>query len=185
MIRPLLVVVGALAALALTAASAGAATCPEQPLAKTFAPWLDPAWYQAAPDGGFEDGGSWTLTGGAAIVDGNQPFLDGGSSLELPAGAVATTAPICITVAHPTLRFFARNTGSALAPLTVSAVFRTLLGLQLEVPVGVVLAGARWSPSPIVPVVANVLSGEVQFRFRAAGGEWRLDDLYVDPYSKG
>jgi hypothetical protein len=185
MIRPLLVVLGALAAVALTATPAGAATCPEQPLAKTFAPWLDPAWYQAAPDGGFEDGGGWSLSRGAAVVDGNQPFLAGARSLDLPAGAVATTAPICVTVAHPTLRFFARNTGSPAAPLNVSVVFRTLLGLQVEQPVGVVLAGEQWAPSPIVPVVANVLSGEVQFRFRPSGGEWQLDDLYVDPYSKG
>jgi hypothetical protein len=185
MMRPLLIAVGALAALALTAASAGAATCPEQPLARTFQPWLDLAWYQAAPDGGLERGGSWTLSGGAAIVDGNQPFLAGERSLELPAGASAITAPICVTVAHPTLRFFARNTGAPPAPLNVSVVFRTLLGLQVELPVGAVLAGERWAPSPILPVLANLLSNEVRFRFRPAGGEWQLDDLYIDPYSKG
>jgi hypothetical protein len=185
MMRPLLVVVGALAALALTAPSAGAATCPEQPLARTFQPWLDQAWYQAAPDGGFERGGSWSLSGGAAIVDGSQPFLAGERSLDLPAGASAATAPICVTVAHPTLRFFARNTGASLAPLNVSVVFRTLRGLQVELPVGVVLAGAQWAPSPVLPVLANLLSNEVQFRFRPAGGEWRIDDLFVDPYSKG
>jgi hypothetical protein len=177
--------VGALAALAMTAPSAGAAACPEQPLARTFQPWLDLAWYEPAPDGGFESDGSWTLRGGAAIVDGNQPFLAGEHSLDLPAGAAATTAPVCITVAHPTLRFFARNTGSALAPLNVSVVFRTLHGPRVEVPVGAVLAGAHWAPSPILPVLANLLSNEVQFRFRPAGGEWQIDDLYVDPYSKG
>jgi hypothetical protein len=185
MMRPLLVALGAFAALALTAPSARAASCPEQPLAKTFLPWLDLAWYETAPDGGFERGGSWTLSGGATIVDGNQPFLAGERSLDLPAGASATTAPICVTVAHPTLRFFARNTGASLAPLNVSVVFRTLAGLQVELPVGVVLAGAQWAPSPILPVLGNLLSNEVQFRFRPAGGEWRLDDLYVDPYSKG
>jgi hypothetical protein len=183
--RSLLVVAGALAALALAAPSAKAATCPEQPLAKTFLPWLDPAWYEPAPDAGFESGGSWSLTGGAAIVDGNQPFLAGARSLDLPAGATATTAPVCVTVAHPTLRFFARNAGSASAPLNVSVVFRTPLGQQLELPVGVVLAGAQWAPSPVLPVLANLLSNEVRFRFRPAGGEWQLDDLYIDPYSKG
>jgi hypothetical protein len=177
--------VGALAALAVTVPYAGAATCPEQPLARTFQPWLDLAWYQAAPDGGFESGGSWALSGGAAVVDGNQPFLAGERSLDLPAGADALTAPICVTVAHPTLRFFARNTGASLSTLNVSVVFRTLLGLQVELPVGVVLAGQQWAPSPILPVLANLLSSEVRFRFRAAGGEWQIDDLYVDPYSKG
>ena len=47
--RPLIVVAGALAALALAAPAAEAAACPEQPLERTFLPWLDPAWYQPAP----------------------------------------------------------------------------------------------------------------------------------------
>jgi hypothetical protein len=183
--RPLLAVLGALAALALTAPSAGAVSCPAQPLARTFEPWLDLAWYQPAPDGGFESGGNWTLSAGATVVDGNQPFLAGERSLDLPPGSVATTAAVCVTVAHPTIRFFARNTGSAPAPLNVSVVFRTLLGLQLEVPVGVVLGADEWAPSPVIPIVANLLTSEVQFRFRPAGGEWRIDDVYVDPYSKG
>ena len=121
------------------------AACPGQPVDQTFLPWLDLAYYQEAPDSGFEDGGSWTLAGGAAVVAGNQPFLAGARSLDLPAGSSATTAPICVTVAHPTIRFFARNTGSALAPLTVTVQFKTLLGLPLELPVGVVLGGASGS----------------------------------------
>ena len=84
--RSLIVVAGALVALASAAPAAQAAACPEQPLERTFLPWLDPAWYQPAPDGGFETGDNWTLTGGAAVVEGNQPYLDGAQSLELPEG---------------------------------------------------------------------------------------------------
>jgi hypothetical protein len=185
MMRPLLAVTAALAALALAAPAAGAATCPEQPLEQTFLPWHDLAYYQEAPDSGFEVGGNWTLGGGAAVVDGNEPFLDGAKSLALPAGSTATTAPICVTVAHPTIRFFARNTGSALQPLTVTAVFRTLLGIELELPVGVVLSGSEWAPSPALLMLANLLSNEVRFRFQATGGAWQIDDVFVDPYSKG
>jgi hypothetical protein len=184
MMRPLLAAAGALAALALAAPQAQAA-CPAQPLERTFLPWHDLAYYQAAPDGGFERGGSWTLAGGAAVVDGNQPYLAGTRSLALPGGASATTAPICVTVAHPTIRFFARNTGSALAPLTVTVQFKTLLGLSLELPVGVVLSGAQWQPTLPLLVVGNLLSNEVRFRFSADGGDWHVDDVYVDPYSKG
>src|SRR4051794_23799051 len=132
--RPLLVAAGALAALALAAPQARAA-CPAQPLGQTFLPWIDLAYYQPAPDSGFENGGSWSLAGGASTVEANDPYLPGQNALDLPAGATATTAPICVTVAHPTLRFFARNTGSSLAPLTVTVQFRTLLGVVLEVPV--------------------------------------------------
>jgi hypothetical protein len=185
MTRPLLAVAGALAALAFAAPAARAA-CPAQPRDRVFLPWLDPAYYQAAPDSGFEAGDTWSLSGGAAVVDGNQPYLPGSKSLDLPAGSSATTAPICVTVAHPTIRFFARNTGSALAPLTVTVKFRTVLGLPVELPVGVALGGAQWQPTPPLLLVGNLLSDEVRFTLRAADGSaWQIDDVYVDPYSKG
>ena len=183
--RPILATVGALAALALAAPQALAA-CPSLPLDQTFRPWLDPAYYQEAPDSGFEDGGSWALSGGAAIVDGNEPFLAGARSLDLPPGSSAVSAPICVTVAHPTIRFFARNTGSPVAPLTVTAQFKTLLGLQLELPVGVVLGGADWQPMLPLLMLGNLLSNGVRFHLSAAAGSaWQVDDVYVDPYSKG
>ena len=63
-----------------------------------------------------QSGGSgWTLERGAAVVHGNEPFYVGGGgdacALALPPGGSATTAPVCIGIEHPTLRFFARNTG--------------------------------------------------------------------------
>jgi hypothetical protein len=184
--RRLLIVAGALAALAWAAPAAQAAACPEQPLERTFLPWLDPAWYHPAPDGGFEGSGAWTLAGGAAVVDGNQPFLEGTRSLALPGGATATTAPICVTVAHPTIRLFARNAGNPLAPLTVTVSFRTLLGLPATLPVGVVVSGGEWAPTLPLLVVGNLLSGEARFTFASApGGDWQIDDVFVDPYSKG
>jgi hypothetical protein len=56
-----------------------------------------------APDGGLEHrAGGWTLLGGVAVQDGNEPYQVGGTadrrSLALPAGAVATTAPMCIAL---------------------------------------------------------------------------------------
>ena len=179
----------ALAALAFAMPSgAKAAGCPEQPSAQTFLPWWDVAWYVPAPDGGLEGGGSgWTLTDGAEVVEGNQPYLDGERSLALPGGASATTAPMCIGIEHPTIRLFARNTGSPLSALAVSVVFRDpLLGTTLELPIGLVAAGSRWAPTAIMPVVANLLSDRAAFRFTALDdrGEWTIDDVYVDPYNK-
>jgi hypothetical protein len=172
--------------------SAHAAGCPDQPLARTFQPWLDPAWYAAAPDGGLEAGAEgWTLGGGAAVVAGNEPFHVGdrgdARSLSLPAGASATTPEICIGVEHPTIRFFARNTGSTSSALGVSVVF----GERQSLPVGVIAAGDEWAPTPVVPVLVNLLSllgdQQVAFRFTALDdrGEWTIDDVYVDPYKKG
>jgi hypothetical protein len=173
-----------------------AAGCPDQPLARTFQPWLDPAWYAAAPDGGLEAGAEgWTLGGGAAVVAGNEPFFVGdrgdARSLALPPGASATTPSVCIGVEHPTLRFFARNTGSSISTLGVSVVFRDLLGQERALPVGSIVAGEEWAPTPVVPVLVNLLSllgdQQVAFRFTALDGrgEWTIDDVYVDPYKKG
>jgi hypothetical protein len=170
-------------------AEARAAGCPEQPVTQTFRPWLDPAWYVPAPGGDVEGGAEeWTLGGGAAVADGNEPFLAGERSLALPAGASATTAPMCVGIEHPTIRLFVRNTGDPTGLLAVSVVYRDLLGTH-ALPVGVVPAGSSWAPTPVMPVVVNLLSllgdQDVSFRFTALGGKWAIDDVYVDPYKKG
>ena len=64
--------------------------------------------------------------------------------------------------------------------------FRTLLGLELTLPVGVVLGGEQWAPTLPLLVVGNLLSREARFKFSSApGGAWQIDDVFVDPYSKG
>src|SRR3954469_11249526 len=188
------VVLLACAAMAAAPAVAAAQGCPEQPTAPVFAPWGDAARYALAPDGGFEAGAAgWALSDGAAVTAGNEPFAVGGgadaSALSLPAGAEATSPRVCIDVAHPTIRLFARDDGGLLSALRVSVRFRTLLGWK-TVPVGVVAAGGDWRPTPPVPVVVNLLSllggaQDVALRFDADGGDWVVDDVYVDPYSKG
>jgi hypothetical protein len=181
----------ALAALALAPSSAGASGCPQQSLSQTFLPWMDVSWYVPARNGGFEGGDAdWTLTGGAEVVGGSNPYLAGDHSLALPGGASATTAPMCIGVEHPTIRLFARNTGAPLSTVTVSVVFSDLLGVTRSLPVGLIGAGDTWSPTPVMPILVNLLSltgdQRVAFRFTAAddGGEWTIDDVYVDPYKK-
>jgi hypothetical protein len=190
---------GALATLALILAApvaAQAAGCADQPSSRPFAPWGDDASYVLAPDGGFENAApGWSLDDGAAVQDGNQDTqaaADGdSSSLALPAGSEATTPPICIDIAHPTIRFFARNTGSPSSALGVSVVYRGLLGIPLTLPVGTVGAGSDWAPGDPVPVLVNLLallhSSDVTFRFTPldGAGDWSIDDVYVDPYSKG
>jgi hypothetical protein len=174
------------AALVLLALAPGVAQavplCPDKPLTRPFLPWLDLAWYELAPNGGFEEGdSSWNLAGGAAVVDGGHPYGGGNHSLALAPGATATTAPACLTAAHPTLRFFGRGSG----PLYVSVQFRDPFGAWHELPLGAVPDRATWGPSLPLPVIVNLLGEqEVHFRF-AATGAWQIDDLYIDPYSKG
>jgi hypothetical protein len=159
----------ALLALALTAPAAQA--CPGQ-LSRPFSPWLDFAQYTPAP--GFEQG--WTLDG-ATLADGGQPWGGGAQSLAIPAGASAVSPPVCVTPAHPTIRFFAKGTGA----LAVS-----VLADGLEVPVGAVAGTGTWAPTLVMPIVLNLLGEEqVQFRFAGALGDFELDDVWIDPYSKG
>ena len=173
-------------------AQARAAGCPRsRPTRRSFRGWII-AWYVPAPDGGLEGGaGEWTLTGGAAVADGNEPYLAGEQSLALPAGGSATTAPMCIGIEHPTMRLFARNTGLPPSLLAVSVVFRDLLGLQRSLPVGLVTAGLLVGPDPGDAgrrEPALLLGDQRRLPLHAAstsGGEWTIDDVYVDPYKKG
>jgi hypothetical protein len=175
----------AVVASALATPALAQADCPAKPVAQTFRPWYDFAWYEAAPNGSLEAGSDgWTLERGATVVDDNEPYLPGSRALSLPPGASATTPPMCVNLARPTVRFFARP-GSRPGALVVTAIFRDrLLGAPQELPVGAMLDGSSWSPSPVLVMAGNLLSGEISFRF-ATLGTWSLDDVYVDPYSKG
>jgi hypothetical protein len=145
----------AVALLVLLPTAARAADCPGQVLERTFLPWGDPALYTPVP-------ADWT-------------------SVSLPAGSSATTAPVCIGLGHPTVRFFARNTGDPLALLRVSAVVG-----ESELPIGLVPAGPAWAPSPPLLLAVNLLgAGSVAFRFTTDGGSWSVGAVYVDTYRKG
>ena len=160
----------AVAVALLFAAPAAQAACPDQPLSRPFTPWLDFAQYHRAPDGSFAGGAAgWTLSNGASVE---------GGALSIPAGASAVTPPICITPAHPTIRFFTRGTGTLLTSVIWNGA---------ELPIGAVVGlGNAWSPSPIQLIVLNLLGdSDVQFRFTGALGTIGVDDVWVDPYSKG
>jgi hypothetical protein len=174
---------------------ATAKDCSAQSLSQPFAHWGDTASYTLVDGGDLENGLSgWTASGGAHAVSGNEPWNVGGAgddqSLSLPAGSSALSAPICVGLEHPTLRFFARKQSGLLSTLAVSVRVTTSLGLVVEVPVGVVLGGSSWAPSSRELVVANLLPlfpGQytaVQFRFTPLLGSWQVDDLYVDPFRR-
>jgi len=190
----------ALVAASITASTAtagnftdSAQTCSSQMLEQPFRRWLDPAKYFLAPGGSFEDGAPGWQLNGASVVDGNEPFAvrsaKDDSSLSIPNGASATTPAMCVTLAHPDLRFFARNKGSLIGLLRVDVLVDTPLGV-VTLPIGVVAGGQAWTPTLPTPFLANALAllgknGEtaVAFRFTSMlGGSFQIDDVYVDPY---
>jgi hypothetical protein len=171
-----------------------ATNCPQQPLEQPFLPWGDSAAYVLVPQGAVETTSGWTLKG-ALRVAGNESFsvhgADDAYSLSVPSGASATTPVQCVGLEHPTLRFFARNTGSPLGLLYVDVLISDNLGLLKSLPLGVVAGGSSWAPTLPMPVIANLLPllpGDltpVRFRFHPVGGAWQIDDVYVDPYRTG
>jgi hypothetical protein len=204
-IRRAAVLALALAGLAAPGAQAGvlvnsAPDCAAGTTSKPFARWLDYANYELGPAGTFEKGATgWSLSG-AGVVSGNETYYVHGAgesrSLRLPGGASATTPTICVGLEHPTIRFFARNAGSGLLGLgvtstvAVSVQVETSLGVVTELPIGVVTHSGTWRPTLPMTVVANLLPllpGEhtpVRFKLTALGGDWRVDDFYVDPYRR-
>jgi hypothetical protein len=196
------VIAGSLAVLILglgaSSASAGllvkdAPDCTPKPTTQPFKPWGDSSQYNLAPGGSFEAGTqSWSLSGKASVVSGNEPWKVAGAghtrSLRLPPGASATSPTICVGLEHPTIRFFAKNDRALLSTLTVEVITETSLGLTVAVPVGVVLPSGQWKPSPKFLVLANLLPllpgnyTPVRFRVTSVGlGTWSVDDFFVDP----
>ena len=166
--------------------------CPGQVLSQPFQRWLDPMSYTLVPGGSFEGGATgWHLNGSARVVSGNEPWhvraAGDDQSLRIPSGSSAVSAPICVGLEHPTLRFFAKKNSGLLSTLAVSAIVQLQAGGQLEVPIGAVLAGS-WTPTPPYLYLGNLLPllpGQytpVTFRFTPLlGGDWQVDDVYVDP----
>jgi hypothetical protein len=184
---------GALAA----SASAGVlvtttTSCPSQSFSTPFTPWYDSSQYTPVPGGTFEGGASgWTLSGGARVTGGNESYkvsgADDATSLRLPLGSSALSAPVCVGLEYPTMRFFAKRNGGLLTTLAVTAQVQLSLGGTLDVPFGVVASGGQWTPTPAYLFLGNLLPllpgqyTSVRFRFVPVLGDWSIDDVYVDP----
>jgi hypothetical protein len=176
-----------------------AQSCASAPVSQAFLPWGDPSQYFLAPGGNFATAAAnWSLSGGATPVAGGDGYSLGGNpastqSLSLPDTSSATSAPICVGIGDPTVRFFARNTGAPSATLLVSATVSTTLGLNLTLPIADISGNSTWTPSSVVPMVENLLPllpGNMTpitltFTPQGQGGAWQVDDLYVDPWQRG
>ena|SRR5688572_16893639 len=198
---PLLAALIGAACLSVTApAQAGslvatATSCDEQVLEQPFLQWSDSANYFLAPGGAFETGAEgWTLSDGAAVVDGNEPWNVHGAgdafSLSLPAGSSATSRAMCVGIAEPTLRFFARRDSAAQGSnLKVEVLYEDADGNPKALPIQQVNNQGEWWVTKQAAIVVNWMtlqSGErtaVAFRFTPqTAGTWRIDDVYVDPW---
>jgi hypothetical protein len=194
---------GGLALAILPATSAQAAglintdQCDNATLTQPFAQWGDTNSYKLVPGGDFEGAlAGWTLTGGAKLVAGSEPFgatgALGKSSMYLPAGASVQSPFTCVDFAYPTFRLFAHNNG-LLSTVAVSIVYKEPLLGSLTLPVGVIALDGSWQPSAQFQtlsaeqsLVNYLLAGgampQVALRFTALTGPSEIDDVFVDPH---
>jgi hypothetical protein len=190
----LLLTVAALVAATASTASASRTLlnppCSTLPSSQAFAQWNDYSAYALVPGAAFESSSGWSLSG-ASVQAGNEPFYihasDDDQSLSLPQGARASAPSMCLGLNDPTLRFIAH--GPAGGSLKIDLTVRTLLGLNLTLPVATVYGDGTWAPTPVYSIsLHNVLSTlqlfsqpKATFRFTSASGTWSIDDVYVDP----
>jgi hypothetical protein len=185
----------ALLALALFAGPSKA--CSYSGAEKVFSPWGDQHDYVLAPDGGLEAAGSgWQLNHGAAVVEGNESYYLNGAgdskSLSLPPGSSAVSPPVCMAIDTPIFRMVARNTGNQSSKLQVTASYR-LLGLLRTQTVGTVTGNSSWEPTnpqstvlTLSTVIGTLIPSAIEIRFTplGSGGQWQVDDVYVDPFRR-
>jgi hypothetical protein len=164
---------------------------------QVFSPWGDAAYYLLAPNGSFELGSyGWSLSGGAAIVNGNEPFLPTGThSLSLPSGSKALSPTVCLGTQQLYIRLFLKDLGGTDQGLRVRVYWYGLLNKLLgATDFAVFPSGGDWAPSDQVrsggglltplPVVAllSSTSARVEITPLGSGSRWQIDDLYIDPY---
>jgi len=163
---------------------------------QVFAPWLDYANYLLAPNGGFELGTQgWTLSGGAAVVSGNEPFYPTGThSLSLPSGSSALSPQVCLGTQQMYIRLFSKDVGGTDKGLRIRVYWYGLLNKLLGstdyevlapgndwgpgVPVG--SSGGLLAPLPVVALVSSS-SARIEVTPLGSGSRWQIDDLYIDP----
>jgi len=171
-----------------TGAASGCDTAASRP----FEAFGDNANYLLMPGGSFEPGSpAWGLTGGAAVVPGNEPFgveRDGGKrSLYLPAGSSAISPTGCFAFGDWHARFFVRGVGPREGTLRVDVVVPSLLGVLTVLDGGSVSSSGEWKPSPRIGMLVCNITGllgtkAVALRFRASNAAFQIDDVYLDPW---
>ena len=169
-------------------------TCREPDLFNPLSAFGDVRDYFVAPGGDFESGqDGWTLDGGAGIVGGGGDLAGGlGNSLRLPPDSVAVSPAFCVDLHYPTFRFFAAQLAQKGGSLKVDVIYPQLSKRGNVHGVGDVKSNPHWGLSKdfkLEPQRAGKKAGwrKVAIRFRADAheGDWRVDDILIDPRMRG
>jgi hypothetical protein len=165
-------------------------TCSYPKATQVFSQWGDDAYYELAPDGGFEAGGTgWAFGSGAGLVSGNESmYLNGSadqSSLSLPYRGTATSPPFCVDANTPVFRFMALNSGDDHAKLRVTVTYALTQGTKSRITE--LRTGNSWTATEPLQLDTDGEServARISFTPSEAGGQWLLDDVYIDPFAR-
>jgi len=170
-------------------AMAGAACPPPPKDGKPFKLWGDSNKYVLTTGGSFEQGSdAWSLSGGASLVSGNEPWYVNSESdvqsLYLPAGGSATSGCTSAPMITSIVRFFATNVGSSSGGIHVEVIVNG--GKNGILDGGVINPAAGWNPTDAIEAPwAHPLKGAVQLQVRLTavgdGAAFDVDDVYLDP----
>ena len=162
---------------------------------QVFAPWKDYNSYYLAPNGGLENGASgWSLSGGASVVSGNEPFYASGShSLSLPSGSTAMSPVLCIGPKNLMLRMFGSDAAGTDSGLRVRVVWYGLLNRVIGITdYATFTPRGGWGPTStvdsrggfnlILPLLGST-SARLMLTPMGSGSKWQIDDLHVDPWA--
>src|SRR4051812_40123386 len=183
--------------LALFAVPAAAqAACAPTPVAKAFKGFGDNADYSLLSNGAFESGtGGWSLSG-ASVATGNESYkvraATDAKSLAITAKGRVVSPAFCVSTDHPTFRFFAKRTSGTWGVLNVSLRWK-VDGTTTETVVGSVTTGSAWAPTQSFSLsqilglwnVNQVGTAQIVLDPEDYGGDWAIDDVYIDPYTRG
>lgn len=165
--------------------------CAARTTTTPFMPWGDGNRYFMAPNGGFEGGSAnWTLSGGASVVNENEPWRINGStharSLRVPAGSQAVGERFCVNSSEDSLRFFYKRPGVAGSALHIHV--RVTSGVNVatnDLDLDGGQAGWAVANRMMLPDIRDA-SGkqwvQITYSTRNVAANWSVDDVMVDPW---
>ena len=188
----LLALLGACLGLMLLAGTARAA-CNYPNAEQVFSEYADYAYYELAPDGGFEGGGTgWEFTGGAQLVTGSQTETLNDTpdqvELSLPFGASAISPRVCVDETTPQFRLMTINSGKKDTKLKIKVMYEFVKPdgkLETKNKDFEIRAANAWAPSEPLELKTDHEQervARIAFTPKEKEGIWLIDDLYIDPW---
>jgi len=175
------------------AASAQAA-CNYPNAEQVFSEYGDNAYYELAPDGGLEGGGSgWEFTGAANLVTGDETSTPNDEAdqveLSIPYGATAISPRVFVHETTPHFRLMTINSGKKDTRLKVKVSYEYLKDTELRTETRnyEIRAANIWAPSQEIELRADrgqERVARISFTPKEKEGVWLIDDLYIDPFAR-